>query len=75
MQTVATQHRVVIVRALRPFMSGEKFTEPGDEVQVAFVDARYLEHTGKAQILSDAPQLETQPAADEKPAKKGKIHA
>ena len=49
----------------------------GDELKIAFVDARYLEHTSKAKIVSDPaqPETEVEPAAEQFPAKKGKKNA
>jgi len=57
-------------------MNGE-ILAVGDELKIAFVDARYLEHTSKAQIVSDPaqPETEVEPAAEQSPAKKGKKHA
>jgi hypothetical protein len=77
MQTVANPHRDVTVRVLRPFLMNGEILAVGDELKIAFVDARYLEHTSKAQIVSDPaqPETEAEPAAEQLPAKKGKKHA
>lgn len=78
MQTVANPHRDVTVRVLRPFLMHGEILAVGDELKIAFVDARYLEHTSKAQIVSDPaqPQPEIEPVAEQTPAaKKGKKNA
>ncbi len=77
MQTVSNPHRDVTVRVLRPFLMHGEILAVGDELKIAFVDARYLEHTYKAQIVSDPaqPETEVEPAAEQLPAKKGKKHA
>lgn len=77
MQTVSTSPKTVTVRAERAFMSGGHFVEPGQEIQAPWVDACYLESTGKGKIVSE-PDTEPAPDEDHKPApvaKKGKNHA
>ena len=77
MQTVANPQRDVTVRVLRPFLMHGEILAVGDELKIAFVDARYLEHTSKAKIVSDPaqPETEAEPAAEQLSAKKGKKHA
>jgi len=77
MQTVSNPHRDVTVRVLRPFLMHGEILAVGDELKIAFVDARYLEHTYKAQIVSDPaqPETEVEPVAEQSPAKKGKKNA
>lgn len=78
MQTVASQHRDVTVRVLRPFLMNGEILAVGETLNIAFVEARYLEHTSKAQIVADPAQTQTtpKPVSEETPAaKKGKKDA
>ena len=70
MQTVANPQRDVTVRVLRPFFVRGEVMAVGDELKIAFVDARYLEHTSKAKIVPAQPETEAEPAAEQLPAKK-----
>lgn len=72
MQTVANARQEVTVQVLRPFFVRGEVMAVGDELKIAFVDARYLEHTYKAKIVSDPAQAETEvePVAEQRPVKK-----
>lgn len=77
MQTVAPQSRTVTVRVMRSFLLAGKLVEPGQHLQMDYINARGLESAGKAVIESDPvpPEERTQVVAEApKPAaaKKGK---
>jgi hypothetical protein len=75
----------VTIRALRVFRHGERWLQPGDEVDYDYVNARGLEHAGKAVIVpkesgfvasADVPQdHDTAPKAEASRARKEKQHA
>lgn len=62
----------VTVQVLRPFFMRGEILAVGDELKIAFVDARYLESTHKARIVSDPaqPETEVEPVAEQRPVNK-----
>ena len=72
MQTVANARQEVTVQVLRPFFVRGEVMAVGDELKISFVDARYLEHTYKAKIVSDPaqPETEVEPVAEQRPVNK-----